>query len=139
MAVPASYRVKETFSLDADVTFAAKQYFGVDFKSGDFTRAIPYVGTAAAGKKPPIGIALADPAAGEALLIGCLQNGSKFPVVYGGNVTAGDRLMFDSNGKAITYAAGAAGTTSWVVGIAMEAGADTETHPVFINLYPIVA
>lgn len=44
-------------------------------------------------------------------------------VEYGGNVTRGDALTFDANGKAVTQTA-SAGANQRVIGIALKSGAD---------------
>ena len=53
-------------------------------------------------------------------------------VEYGGNVTGGDLLTTDANGKAVT-AAPAAGTNNRVIGVAMESGVSGDIGSVLIE------
>jgi len=81
----------------------------------------------------PIGILQNDPASGEAAEVAYC---GVCKAEYGDNVSVGDSLSLDNNGKLITDAVVAAqdGVDLYHVALALEAGADTEVHSVL--LYP---
>lgn len=85
---------------------------------------------AAAATDKVIGVLLDNPAANQSGTVRLLSAAGTLPIQFGGTVAAGDVLVSNASGQAITGTKAIAGAqpTSVVVGVALEAGASGEVH-----------
>lgn len=85
---------------------------------------------AAAATDKVIGVLLDNPGTGQTGTVRLLSAAGTLPIQFGGNVAAGDILVSNASGQAITGTKAAAGAqpVSIVVGVALEAGATGELH-----------
>lgn len=87
---------------------------------------------AAAATDQVIGTLLDTPGAGQTGTVRLLSSAGTIPVQYGGTVAAGDILVANTSGQAVTATQTVAGSqpTQIIVGRAIEAGAAGENHEV---------
>lgn len=78
-----------------------------------------------------IGILQNVPQAGQAATVMML---GVTKAIYGGTVTAGQKVMVDANGKIVPYADAAAGSTNYAIGKALTSGSADEEGTIVIGI-----
>lgn len=122
--------------LKAGEALTAKQYYAVKVDASE-DRAVIAIANANAPDYP-IGILQNDPADGEAAEVAIM---GQCKAIYGGNVTRGNLLSIDNDGKLIaeTTVVAQDGADLPIVAIALESGAVNEIHEVILVQHGIEA
>lgn len=110
-------------TLEAAADLSNNQYYAVKVDSNG------KAALAGAGENA-VGILQDVPSQGQAATVMVLGTSK---VIYGATVTAGQKLMVDTNGKAVPYAAPGAGVTNHVIGIALSSGQADEEGTILLG------